>query len=147
MLLELGCDVMQGDGIARPLPANRLHHWLADFQADPRWRVRPATYPSHNDFEMLLMEVSHRHWLEEIVKGRHGPSVAEPPALECAHCRLGQWLNSAAVIRRYAGKAAFFSIGALHRDVHRAAQELLACTDEAQPVSYTHLTLPTIYSV
>ena len=132
MLLELGCDVMQGYGIARPLPPDRLLAWLTDFQADPRWRVLPATYPSHNDFEMLLMEVSHRHWLEEIVKGLHVPSAAtELPALDSAHCRLGLWLNNAAVIRRYAGKAAFFSIGIVHRDAHRAAQALLACTDEA----------------
>jgi predicted signal transduction protein with EAL and GGDEF domain len=133
MLLELGCDVMQGFGIARPLPADRLLEWLEEFQPDPRWRVPHSAYPSHSDFEMLLMEVSHRHWLEALLGGLHNPSAAsDPPALDCGDCRLGQWLTSPAVIRRFADKTGFRRIDAIHRAVHRAAQALLACADPAQ---------------
>ena len=36
-LLELGCDVMQGYGISRPLPADGIVPWLDDFVPDPLW--------------------------------------------------------------------------------------------------------------
>lgn len=38
MLLSIGCDVMQGYGISRPLPAEAVEPWLRNFKPDPRWQ-------------------------------------------------------------------------------------------------------------
>ena len=44
-LLGLGCHVMQGYGISRPLPAEHLGPWLAGFRPDPGWTAaRAATH-------------------------------------------------------------------------------------------------------
>ncbi len=37
-LLELGCPLAQGYGIARPMPAADLPHWIAHWQPYPQWR-------------------------------------------------------------------------------------------------------------
>jgi predicted signal transduction protein with EAL and GGDEF domain len=36
-LLRLGCELAQGYGIARPMPAADLPEWLARWRPDPRW--------------------------------------------------------------------------------------------------------------
>jgi len=37
MLLRLGCDLAQGYGVARPMPAQQLPGWVQAWQAQPRW--------------------------------------------------------------------------------------------------------------
>jgi EAL domain-containing protein (putative c-di-GMP-specific phosphodiesterase class I) len=37
MLLGMGCDLAQGYGIARPMPAADLPAWVRAWRPDPRW--------------------------------------------------------------------------------------------------------------
>jgi diguanylate cyclase (GGDEF)-like protein/PAS domain S-box-containing protein len=37
LLQRLGCDLAQGYGVARPMPAHSLPGWVAAWQAQPRW--------------------------------------------------------------------------------------------------------------
>jgi EAL domain-containing protein (putative c-di-GMP-specific phosphodiesterase class I) len=38
MLLQLGCDLAQGYGIAHPMPAAEMPDWVAGWRPEPRWR-------------------------------------------------------------------------------------------------------------
>jgi len=38
-LLALGCDVMQGYALARPMPADDIPRWIKEFRPDPAWRL------------------------------------------------------------------------------------------------------------
>lgn len=38
LLLKLGCHMAQGYGIARPMPANLVADWAANWQLDPDWQ-------------------------------------------------------------------------------------------------------------
>jgi diguanylate cyclase (GGDEF)-like protein/PAS domain S-box-containing protein len=40
MLLQLGCELAQGYGIARPMPAQELPGWAANWRPDPAWSER-----------------------------------------------------------------------------------------------------------
>ncbi|MDO8456902.1 MAG: EAL domain-containing protein [Burkholderiaceae bacterium] len=40
LLLQLGCELAQGYGIARPMPADQLPAWAATWKADPAWLNR-----------------------------------------------------------------------------------------------------------
>ncbi len=42
LLLQLGCDLAQGYGIARPMPGADLPAWAASWQPDPAWRSVPG---------------------------------------------------------------------------------------------------------
>ena len=38
MLVQLGCELAQGYGIARPMPADELPAWIKNWKPDPAWR-------------------------------------------------------------------------------------------------------------
>jgi len=42
LLLQLGCDLAQGYGIARPMPADSLPNWVNSWQPDAAWRNSAA---------------------------------------------------------------------------------------------------------
>jgi EAL domain-containing protein (putative c-di-GMP-specific phosphodiesterase class I) len=42
MLLQLGCDLAQGYGIARPMPATALENWITTWHPDPNWVNRTS---------------------------------------------------------------------------------------------------------
>ncbi|MEN9373887.1 MAG: hypothetical protein RIR79_1439 [Pseudomonadota bacterium] len=39
LLLELGCELVQGHGIARPMPPRDLPQWVTAWQSTPKWEV------------------------------------------------------------------------------------------------------------
>ena len=43
LLLKLGCDLGQGYGIARPMPAQDVPGWINNWQPDPAWTRTQAT--------------------------------------------------------------------------------------------------------
>lgn len=41
MLLQLGCEIGQGYGIARPMPADQIADWAASWSPPPSWMLTP----------------------------------------------------------------------------------------------------------
>jgi EAL domain-containing protein (putative c-di-GMP-specific phosphodiesterase class I) len=42
-LLKLGCELAQGDGIARPMPAGDISQWLSSWKTDKSWHALIAS--------------------------------------------------------------------------------------------------------
>jgi EAL domain-containing protein (putative c-di-GMP-specific phosphodiesterase class I) len=42
MLLQLGCELAQGFGVARPMPAEQLQAWAATWRPDAIWSALPG---------------------------------------------------------------------------------------------------------
>lgn len=127
MLLELGCETMQGYGLARPMPAERVPGWLQGFQADPRWRLARENFPLRIEFELLLMEVAHRHWMERLRQAAHGEEVPSTwPETAYESCRLAQWYAESGK-RNFGHLPEFQRIDTSHRRVHQLADTLRAC--------------------
>lgn len=121
MLLQLGCEMAQGYGIARPMPADQFPSWSATWQPDPAWNDLP--YVSRNDIPLLFAGVEHRAWItaiEAIVTGdrelQHLPDHHE--------CRFLAWLEGDNK-QRHAALPAFQTIQPLHRQLHLVAEELI----------------------
>ncbi|MDI1291541.1 MAG: EAL domain-containing protein [Methylobacter sp.] len=120
MLLQLGCELAQGYGIARPMLADNMPGWLTDWHPDPRWAN--LSLLSRDDLPLLFVGVEHRAWIiaiEAFLEGRRN----FPPSLDLQQCHFGQWLDAAG-LPRYAGRPAFQSIEALHCQLHVLATEL-----------------------
>lgn len=124
MLLELGCNVMQGYGIARPMPADKVPEWLEAFRADPRWQAS-GNYPLRSDFDLLLMEVAHRHWLDKLLTASAQGHLEPLPAADFASCRLSRWYEEDGR-NRYGFLPEFRALEQAHWEVHRVAENLAA---------------------
>ncbi|MBS1144687.1 MAG: hypothetical protein H6R14_2093 [Proteobacteria bacterium] len=126
MLRELGCDIMQGYGFARPMPADRIPHWVESFRPDPLWNIAESSRPNRDYFELLLAETNHRAWLDQMLLSSRLPGkMADPEAcLGHEQCRFSRWYDSEAAMH-FRHLPCFDEIDAVHRCVHRKAVDLV----------------------
>jgi EAL domain-containing protein (putative c-di-GMP-specific phosphodiesterase class I) len=75
VLLRMGCELAQGFGIARPMPASDFPKWAATWRPDSRWI--DVSSASQDERQLLFATVEHRSWtaaIESFLKGeRHVP--------------------------------------------------------------------------
>ena len=89
MLLLMGCEEAQGYGISRPLPAEVIPTWLADFTPNPYWLdyAQHTLSPKHQ--KIGLLQLTTKHWYENVL------SFLDEGQLEVGltECHLGVWFN------------------------------------------------------
>jgi diguanylate cyclase (GGDEF)-like protein/PAS domain S-box-containing protein len=121
VLLNLGCDVAQGYGIAHPMPAANLSNWIAAWEPDPSWRNAPVF--SEADRPLLYVTVDHRAWIHGLEALLRGESLTEPP-VSPSRCRLRKWLSTLGPsCGRDLGLAQ--TLEALDCELHHMAKEIL----------------------
>jgi EAL domain-containing protein (putative c-di-GMP-specific phosphodiesterase class I) len=143
ILIEMGCDVIQGYGLARPMPANQMRAWLAAFTPDPRWRLSASYLTSRDCFELLLMGANIRYWVNRVIANLDDPLDHTTPEslLDHHQCQFGQWYYGEGAIH-YRNISDFQSLDAVHQNIHQiaarlcehhqAGMEVEADTDKAQ---------------
>lgn len=115
LLLQLGCELGQGDGIARPMPGEKIPAWLASWQPSKSWRQQPQV--ARQDLPLIFAGVEHRAMiakLESLVRGEGNHALA---LMNHHQCLFGQWLQDGGMERwrKYAG---FDEIAAMHQRLH-----------------------------
>ena len=134
MLLQLGCDLAQGYGIARPMPARELTGWSANWRLDAAWINRPQV--SRDDLPLLFAGVEHGAWIAAIGALLRGEREI-PPSLEPHQCHFGRWLNTESRVR-HSAQPALQDIERSHQRVHvlaAAVHELQARGRNAEAVA------------
>ncbi|HRH81207.1 MAG TPA: EAL domain-containing protein [Thiobacillaceae bacterium] len=122
MLLQLGCELAQGYGIARPMPPEALPDWVKQWRPAPSWvSVRSL---SHSALSILYAGVEHRAWLRGFEKYLNGERGA-PPAMDGRLCRFGQWLETARTRTGSPAGAQLAKIDTLHTQLHDLVHGLL----------------------
>ncbi len=123
MLLQLGCELAQGYGIARPMGAEDFFTWCSDWKQPDEWREIVA-WP-RADLPLLTIEIDHVRWVDEFrvaIEKPDGVPVDVPP-LDPHACRFGAWLDTAGR-GRYGTLSGFADLNRLHETIHARGKEI-----------------------
>ncbi len=128
MLLQMGCDLGQGHGIAMPMPADELQPWIATWHPDPRWADVPLVNADNR--AVMYASVEHYAWLGALDACFQGKR-STPPSLNPTQCRIGAWLRA----EKQSARGTFAAIQAielLHRQIHALAEEIFLSQSEGR---------------
>ncbi|MEI7611280.1 MAG: EAL domain-containing protein [Betaproteobacteria bacterium] len=119
MLLQLGCELAQGYGIAHPMPAEDFPHWASTWRPDAAWSNHLPV--SRDDLPMLFATVEHRAWVAAIEAFLHGERENLP--LMHHQCRFSAWLEAEG--QTYPSEpASFQAVKDVHQSLHALARDL-----------------------
>ncbi len=128
LLLQLGCHLAQGYGIARPMPANDLPRWAENWQPDPRWLAWSGITFPNPDTTLVLAEVRHRRWLRGLLQRIEGITQGALPA----ESPLAAWLHERG--EKYRGIFdGFDALVSLLEEMQSLAQEALQALADGHP--------------
>lgn len=137
LLLQLGCELGQGYGIARPMPSDQVLGWMEQWHPPSEWSATlPLTGERH---QVVYGMVAHRAWmrsLEEVLEGR----CVFPSPLELEHCFFCRWLEEASQIWPDDSDSPLAPVRALHDEIHQLARNMVHTKDQAM-LRDTHGTL------
>ena len=123
LIMQLGCDLVQGYYIAKPMPAEAVNDWARLWQIDPRLpkiqQIRPEKLST------LYAMVEHRNWVRSIDNFLMGKSKSLPP-LDWHSCRFGIWWNDFITNALTQSGSISAVIESRHVEVHRLTEKILA---------------------
>jgi diguanylate cyclase (GGDEF)-like protein/PAS domain S-box-containing protein len=126
VLLQLGCDLAQGFGIARPMPGADFPAWTKHFVPDELWSSITAFKWAREDLPMLVAEIDHARWMRKLEAFlTDHTNLLNAPAQNHHNCRFGRWYYGPSS-QRYAELESYISIESVHAEVHQLGNELIA---------------------
>lgn len=149
MLMQLGCDVMQGCVFSKPVSAERLDSWLVAFAPDPLWGISASYLTSRDYFELLLTNANHRCWIDRVIANLDNPNdLATPESLlDYRQCHFGHCYDEQRS-SHFQHTGEFDTLDRIHRDIHettahlyqhhQAGMDTEASEDKAQLLAQQH---------
>lgn len=130
MLMRLGCDVAQGYGIARPMPAADVPAWVTQFKPDPAWSRWADLHWDLADFPLLVAQQDHLKWVKQVVTAVSGTTMAltEDELVDHRRCRFGSWFYDKGR-ERYGHLPVFDELEPIHAHVHEVGSEIIRLRD------------------
>ncbi len=122
-LLRLGCQLGQGYGIARPMPAEALIPWKEQWEQHVEWRNLKYRFANEEGIDIQAAIASHRQWVEGLVsmlKDEQGHCVIQ---LDSRHCTFGRWFHSVGYLH-YGHLPVYDRIRDHHERIHELGLEL-----------------------
>ncbi|OAI27543.1 EAL domain-containing protein [Methylomonas koyamae] len=95
-LIDLGCCIAQGYGIARPMPADAVLGWVANYRHPPAWNRSAKTERSAWHGQLELLKLQQQYWLRRLEQCLHGDNIETQPRWPVATAKkshLGRWLE------------------------------------------------------
>jgi diguanylate cyclase (GGDEF)-like protein/PAS domain S-box-containing protein len=127
LLMRLGCDIAQGNGIAPAMPADQVQAWIEAYRPDPRWVLWADTRWEMSDFPLLVAQYDHLRWVKRLMLYIEGASLTLTEAELTDHhsCRFGHWYYGHGTVR-YGHLPEFQSLEAVHMEVHRLGPQIVS---------------------
>ena len=123
-LMLMGCQLAQGYGVARPMPASDLPRWLARWQTDAPWLHLPSVCSHTDKLALRAATRSHLRWLDTVQHTLHAALAGDNTAAEFPPSRFSQWYHSSGRAQ-YGANATFRELDSHHKALHALANELL----------------------
>jgi len=123
ILVQLGCRLAQGYGIAMPMFADELPDWLVEWKLAAAWKNLDTMLDNKVDVTLNMTAQNYRKWLKQFSQYLTYPKVEMKPDLEKLHLRFERWYYGSGT-ERYGAKQDFQDIAPLHELVHDLADEL-----------------------
>jgi len=131
MLMQLGCDIAQGFGLAIPMPAAKLEAWLPGFQLGYEWSLSTMRLEDE-DLPLLSAELAHRRWVDQVFSavenGNHAPCIT----MDIHGCGFGRWYDRRGR-EKYGFLEEYVSIHPIHVAMHEVALQLLSAAALGEP--------------
>jgi len=133
LLLRLGCDVVQGYGIARPMPAAQVFDWASSYVLNVYWSLWADVKWELSDLPLLVAQHDHLAWVKRVVLAAQGVAMNMPPEqLHDIHqCRFGHWYHGHGQ-QHYGDLAQFHAIEPVHQNIHVLGAEVLRLHAQGQ---------------
>lgn len=134
VLLLLGCHLLQGYAIARPMPAAAIADWVTDYRPFPDWRFYADAELSAEQIAIAIRRFDTRQWLQRVqacLFAEPHDGVKSWPIMEQRRTHLGRWLKQAQHDRQY-GQDWLERIEQLQRQLHVLAESLLKRCEAGQ---------------
>lgn len=132
LLLRLGCDLAQGYGISRPIPASQIIPWEAGYTPSPAWKMWSNTKWNLDDFPLLLAQHDHIKWVKYVIASVENPArleLSQAEVIDAHQCRFGHWYYGYGV-QRYGHLAEFSNLETIHNRVHDIGTRILHHTKQ-----------------
>lgn len=127
MLMRLGCDIVQGYGIARPMPATEVVPWVKGYVTPSEWADASGIVWGANNYPLLVLRVEHRNWINKVAAAVLSEHSVLPDGFASDHrnCKFGHWFYEAGQ-PQYGDLPIFRRLGELHEFVHVQADKIMA---------------------
>jgi len=125
LLMRLGCDVAQGYGIAKPMPASEVIAWANQFTPAPLWKAWQSSEWDLKVFPLLVAQYDIREWVGNVITKIEDESLLREHARinDEGSCRFGNWYDSEG-ISRYGELDIFKEIDPVHRVLHQLGDQI-----------------------
>ena len=126
LLMRIGCDIAQGYGIARPMPAGQVLDWAAAFKPNPQWALWADTQWELDALPLLLALHDHARWAKRVIRSVEDPhSRLSPEELQNHQlCRFGRWYYSEGW-SRYTQLKEFAVVEPIHTKIHQVGLDIV----------------------
>ncbi|MGR9116924.1 MAG: EAL domain-containing protein, partial [Gammaproteobacteria bacterium] len=126
ILLNLGCCIAQGYGIARPMSADKIENWIKQYQPYEEWTSQALNPLSVVQAQSQLLKIQLNYWIKQIESclfGKYSES-SHWPIMNPKKCHLGKWLDRAKEDNRMNAEL-LAELERTHADQHRIGSDLM----------------------